>query len=89
MEPFTLNTGVVAENWDYFREETALRGAAVKRVAEEVGGLYLPLQEKFNAACETCDASYWLRDGVHPTPAGHQLIADAWLALFEREIMGE
>ena len=89
MEPFTLNTGVVAENWDYFREETALRGAAVKRVAEEVGGLYLPLQEKFNAACETSDASYWLRDGVHPTPAGHQLIADAWLALFEREILGE
>ena len=22
---------------------------------------------------------YWLHDGVHPTPAGHQFLADAWL----------
>ena len=42
-----------------------------------------------NEACTKCDASYWLRDGVHPTPAGHQLIADAWLELFEREILGK
>lgn len=88
MEPFTLNTGVVAENWDYFREETALRGDAVRRVAEETNQLFLPLQKKFDDACALADASYWLRDGVHPTPAGHQLIADAWLALFTSEILG-
>jgi lysophospholipase L1-like esterase len=86
MEPFTLNTGVVAENWDYFREETALRARAVERVARETNQLYLPLQHLFDAACEKADASYWLRDGVHPTAAGHQMIADAWLDLFEREI---
>ena len=86
MEPFTLNTGVVAENWDYFREETALRAKAVERVARETNQLYLPLQHLFDAACEKADASYWLRDGVHPTAAGHQMIADAWLDLFEREI---
>jgi lysophospholipase L1-like esterase len=86
MEPFTLNTGVVAENWDYFREETALRARAVERVARETNQLYLPLQNLFDAACEKADASYWLRDGVHPTAAGHQMIADAWLDLFEREI---
>jgi len=87
MEPFTLNTGVVAENWDYFRDETALRGKAVEQVAGEVGGLYLPLQNEFNAACAVADASYWLRDGVHPTAAGHQLIADRWLALFREKIL--
>ena len=89
MEPFTLNTGVVAENWEYFRVETALRADAVRRVAEETHQLFLPLQKKFDDACALCDASYWLRDGVHPTPAGHQLIADAWLALFAREVLGE
>ncbi|MBR5870272.1 MAG: lysophospholipase [Clostridia bacterium] len=86
MEPFTLNTGVVAENWDYFREETAVRGKIVEQVARETNQLYLPLQEKFNAACQKADASYWLRDGVHPTAAGHQMIADEWLALFRAEI---
>lgn len=89
MEPFTLNTGVVAENWDYFREETALRGDAVRRVAEETNQLFLPLQKKLDDVCALADASYWLRDGVHPTPAGHQLIADAWLALFAREILAK
>ena len=32
---------------------------------------------------ETVPASYWLGDGVHPTPAGHQLIADAWIKAFK------
>lgn len=87
MEPFTLNTGVTAENWDYFRDETALRARAVKQVAGETGSLFLPLQADFDAACAAADASYWLRDGVHPTPAGHQLIADRWLALFREQIL--
>jgi len=25
--------------------------------------------------------------GVHPTPAGHQLIANAWLGAFERKVL--
>ena len=86
MEPFVLNTGVVAENWDYFREETALRGKAVEQVARETNQLYLPLQARLDAACAKADASYWLRDGVHPTPAGHQLIADLWLQLYREKI---
>ncbi|MBQ7301674.1 MAG: SGNH/GDSL hydrolase family protein [Clostridia bacterium] len=88
MEPFVLNTGVVAENWDYFREETALRADAVRRVADECGAFFLPLQKAFDDACAVCDASYWLRDGVHPTAAGHQMIADRWLALYREKIGG-
>lgn len=32
-------------------------------------------------ACQRADASYWLWDGVHPTAAGHELIARQWLSV--------
>lgn len=87
MEPFVLPGRATEAKWEFFRDETALRSDAVKRVADEFGMSFLPLQEMFDRACEAAPGDYWLGDGVHPTPAGHQLIADRWLALFEKEIM--
>lgn len=87
MGPFVLHGSATDEDWEWFSREVPLRAKAVKKIAEEFNTLYLPLQELFDKACETCPADYWLMDGVHPTPAGHQLIADAWLELFDREIL--
>ena len=39
----------------------------------------MPLQEVFDKACEKRDSSYWIWDGVHPTEAGHGLIARQWI----------
>lgn len=86
MSPFVLHGSATDEDWEWFSREVPLRAEAVRRVAEEFHTLYLPLQPVFDKACEVCPADYWLMDGVHPTPAGHQLIADAWLDLFDREI---
>jgi len=41
-----------------------------------------PLQQKFNALCEKREASYWLWDGVHPTAAGHEVIARQWVKAY-------
>ena len=88
MEPFILNGSACTGLWDYFREETALRGEAVRKVAAEYSLTFLPLQEMFNRAAEqTGNPDLWLGDGVHPTPAGHQLIAEAWLAAFNEKIL--
>jgi lysophospholipase L1-like esterase len=46
-------------------------------VAEEFGLPFVPLQEKMNALAAITENSYILHDGVHPTPAGHQLITNA------------
>ena len=87
LEPFVLKAAATEEKWDEFKREVALRAAAAKRVAEDYNLVFVPLQEKFDAATEkTNDASYWLADGVHPTPAGHGLIAEAWLEAFEKNI---
>ena len=77
MEPFLLT--VAARTEPDFRAEVELRAAAAKRVAAEFGAAFLPLQKTFDDACKRAPAEHWLYDGVHPAPAGHQLIADLWL----------
>lgn len=86
MEPFVLPGTGTRDGWEDFVREVPLRAQAVRQAAEEFHALYLPLQAMFDERCKAAPPDYWLMDGVHPTPAGHQLIADAWLELFDREI---
>ena len=86
MEPFVLLGTATAENWQTFAEEVPQRAQAVREVAEQFHAHFLPLQSLLDDACKRCPPEHWLADGVHPTSAGHQLIADAWLDLFRREI---
>lgn len=79
MEPFILKTAELAENWSQWTELLAVYQAEVKALAEEFNLVFVPLQAAFNKACEISPAEYWLHDGVHPSPAGHQLIANEWL----------
>lgn len=83
MEPFALPGSGTKDDWDVFARELPLRVQAVRQAADEMGALFLPLQQRLEDACKVQPPAYWLADGVHPTPAGHQLIADAWLELFD------
>jgi len=82
MEPYVMEGTATTEHWDYFRTEVKLRAEAAKRVAEKNGLEFIPLQDKFEEACRKMPVEYWLRDGVHPTAAGHELIAREWLKTF-------
>lgn len=86
LEPFVLPGTATEGAWEIFRSEVALRAKAVRQLAAEQGAVFVPLQNSFDCACEVQPASYWLGDGVHPTPAGHQLIADAWLKAFAEKL---
>lgn len=77
MEPFVLQTGAVDATWF---PEFGERQAVARRVAERAGATFVPLQAALTAAAGRVGAQYWLGDGVHPTPAGHALIADRWRA---------
>lgn len=87
MEPFVLRGKATDEHWDYFFKETKLRAEATKQIAAETRQHFLPLQNVFDEATKLAPGDYWIDDGVHPFPAGHQLIADAWIELFKKEIM--
>lgn len=84
LEPFALKASATAEIWDSFKPEVQLRADAVKRLASEFNATFIPLQKKLCEVCTLQPAPYWLADGVHPTPAGHQLIANAWLNAFRK-----
>lgn len=83
LEPFVLKGTATEANWDYFRTETEKRAKAARRVAQKYGAVFVPLQEAFDEAARTVPESHWLYDGVHPAPAGHELIARRWLSAFE------
>ena len=83
LEPFLTHGAATDPHWDYFSTEVAERAAAAKRVAQKYGLTFVPLQARFDAACEKQPPEYWTDDGVHPTAFGHELISRAWLEAFE------
>ena len=90
LEPFVLPGAATVSNeenpgrWEYFRAETDLRRAAVKRLAEKFNLVFVPLQEMFDSVNADAPDGYWLYDGVHPSPAGHEMIKRAWLDAFQK-----
>jgi lysophospholipase L1-like esterase len=75
LEPFVLRTGAVDARWF---PEFDQRRAAAARVATRARATFVPLQSIFDQRARTAPAAYWAADGVHPTPAGHAVIADHW-----------
>ncbi|MEM8865522.1 MAG: SGNH/GDSL hydrolase family protein [Planctomycetota bacterium] len=75
-EPFVLKTGAVDDRWfpafDEFR-------AAAKAVAEKYADAWAPFQTVFDEAVKFAPPERWAGDGVHPSPDGAALMANAWL----------
>lgn len=80
MEPFVLKASATEERWEEWRAKLDEYGHITHELAQEYGALFVPLQAAFDRATERAPAEYWLFDGVHPTAAGHDLIAGEWLA---------
>jgi len=77
LEPFVLRCGAVDDRWFPEFDE---RRAAARRVAQHVGASFVPLQAALDAVVQQGAGApqYWAADGVHPTPAGHAVIAEQW-----------
>lgn len=75
-EPFVLRCGAVNDGWF---PEFDQRRAAARRVAEAGGVIWVPFQSMFDEATRNAKPQYWAGDGVHPTMAGHALMAQTWM----------
>lgn len=84
-EPFMLRGCGTEEYYQHFTKIKEYASAA-KRIAEEYGAYFLPLQEVLEEATARAKPDTYLYDGIHPTAAGAKLIADEWLRLFKTEI---
>ncbi len=76
-EPFALPGGDFQEAW---MAELRARAGAVRQLAREFGATFVPYQETFDAARRRYRDAELAADGVHPSPLGHRLMAQAWLA---------
>lgn len=76
LEPFLLEVGEVTPSR---KDHLRVNQQGMARIAADRRLSFIPLQEIFDRACKRAPAAYWVYDGVHPTHAGAQLIADAWL----------
>jgi lysophospholipase L1-like esterase len=74
-EPFVLPCGAVNDLW--FPEFTERR-EMVKKLAHEFGAVFVPFQSVFDKAQGRGAPEAWAADGVHPTLAGHMLLAKTW-----------
>jgi lysophospholipase L1-like esterase len=76
-EPFgVLDIKAVTSKWYPAFNDYRL---ASKEIADEFGAVYIPYQSVFDKAQKNARGSYWTGDGVHPTVAGANLMAQAWL----------
>jgi len=76
LEPFVLPVSPYIES---FRQDLDPKIETTRSLAGEFEAIYVPLDSLFAEACTSRPPEYWSEDGVHPTIAGHELIANAWL----------
>jgi lysophospholipase L1-like esterase len=76
-EPFIIHGGTALD--DTWERDFAPYRKTAKALAKEFDLTFVPFQSVFNEALKKADAAYWGPDGVHPSMAGAQLMAQAWI----------
>lgn len=84
--PFILPVGRVKEKEGVYELHVARVQDVVQKLALEFGTLLVDFQQVMTKACERAPADYWIWDGIHPTVAGHELLAREWIKVVGQRI---
>ena len=77
-EPFVVLGGTAIDTEAWIPTFRAYQKAAAD-IARQVGAIFIPYQQIFDAAVADQGVAYWCPDGVHPSLAGSALMAKAWI----------
>lgn len=82
--PFVAHSGKLAQSNDFDKRKAMIQSLAkeIEIIAKEYGANIVPfnaLVGKTIANHHSTPASYWIWDGIHPTPAMHYLMAEEWI----------
>ncbi len=83
-EPFLLPVTPAQMAW---REDLDPKIGAIRQLAQEYRVRFIPLDGLFAQAATQRRPDFWTPDGVHPSAAGHALIAQAWLKTFTQALL--
>lgn len=83
-EPFTLCTGNMKKTEDFALRDSLIQrlGDITQRIADDYGAVFIPYASMFHRLFNDnpkLPDTYWIWDGIHPTPAGHRRMADLWM----------
>jgi lysophospholipase L1-like esterase len=76
-EPYAI-IGVKSVDAGWYPAFNDYRHAA-REIAESYGAVFIPYQNIYEKALQSAPGSYWTLDGVHPSLAGAELMAQAWM----------
>ncbi len=77
-EPFILNHNATDPQQGSPNAELVKRQEIVARLATKHGAALVHFQKALDEATKRAPAAHWIWDDVHPTYAGHQILADEW-----------
>ncbi|MBE6688341.1 MAG: lysophospholipase [Ruminococcaceae bacterium] len=83
LEPFVLKGSGTQDNWEEFDLQVKKRSQMAEKIAQKYNLPFVRLQKGFDERCKNVEPSYWLHDGVHPTPMGHEYIKNEWIKAFK------
>ena len=78
-EPMLLPVGLYKDSYPASLAEVKARQEAVFRLGAKYHLPVVRYQDAFDDALKLAPAEHWSWDGVHPTYAGHALMAQEWL----------
>lgn len=80
LEPFTIPKGVITTEW-YADIDPKIN--ALRELSRKYADAYVPLNGIFAKLSIETSPDIWSGDGVHPSEAGHRIIADEILKIIE------
>ncbi|MCH5310551.1 MAG: SGNH/GDSL hydrolase family protein [Prevotella sp.] len=85
--PFAAQVGKVGKASDYAERQRLLGEVTevICRIANDYDAILLRYDILFAVQAQehpSVPASHWIWDGIHPTAAGHQLMANLWITKF-------
>jgi lysophospholipase L1-like esterase len=86
--PFVLPVDQIGRNWELWSGEVFLRTTMIRELAEKHGAELIEFQPLFDRATLLATPSFWIPDGIHPSAAGHQIMADEWLRKVISKVSG-
>jgi lysophospholipase L1-like esterase len=85
-EPFILPVGKVLDNLELYESEVIKQQKVIRELSKTYDTVFVEFQKPFTIACKKAPANYWMWDGIHPMPAGHELMAREWINQVQEQI---